>query len=405
MIRAVHAGSFPRVGDRPEQQALRRAYDAHQRGELDDAGLARAADEAVRLVTGEQSRAGMEMVSDGQVRWADPVSHLMGRLTGVRLGGLVRWFDTATFYRQPQATGPISASGPLVADDFKFARAIAPRPVVPTITGPFTLSRLTLPGGPYPGADALLGALTPVMAEEVALLANAGATDIVVEEHWILKEPEGLDALSGALEALAGRRGPARLWLRVSFGDATALYPLLQKLPVDGLILDFTRAPALAELVRRTGSDLPLGLGMVDARNTRIEDSRVIARVVRKLLKRIPGTAWLTTSCGLEYLPLDRAREKLGLVARVSALVAGRKAPKAAGRSARRSAKRRRSPGAPCRGKGSRNSGWTSPSCPRRRWEAFPSPRSWGRPARRSGWAGPRLGRRKSRPGRRPRSG
>jgi 5-methyltetrahydropteroyltriglutamate--homocysteine methyltransferase len=284
------------------------------------------------------------MVSDGQVRWPDAVSHMMGKLAGVKAGGLSRWFDTNTYFRRPVAAGTISAGGLLLVGEFRFARAIAPRPVTVTMTGPFTLSRLTLPGGPYADADGIMDALVPVLAEETGRLADAGATDIVVEEHYLMREPAGLARLQDALEVMAARRGPARLWLRLSFGDSAALYPALQKLPVDGLVLDFTCGPALAEAVARSGSDLPLGLGLVDARNIRQENPGELARLAGKLLKRIPGTAWLTASNGVEYLPRNQARQKMAILARVRDLLNGKRAAKSPARKSRPVRKGRKKP-------------------------------------------------------------
>ena len=57
---------------------------------------------------------------------------------------------------------------------------------------------------------------------------------------------------------------------------------------------------------------------MIDARNTRLEDPTALARQVERLLLRLPGDlCYLTTSCGLEFLPRDRARAKLKLLVQV----------------------------------------------------------------------------------------
>ncbi len=264
------------------------------------------------------------MVSDGQARWHDPVSHVMLRMEGVREGGLARWFDTNTYFRRPRVVGTLASPAPLIADEFKFARAVAPRPVTVTLTGPFTLSRLAIPGGSYAGSNAVLEALALLLAGEVGNLAQAGATDIVVEEHSLVREPAALSRMEDALEVLGGRKGPARLWLRLSFGDCAGLYEKLQGLPVDGLILDFTYGPGLAEIVAGAGSAVPLGLGLVDARNTRLEKPADIARLARRLLRRVAGDSWLTSSCGLEFLPRARAEDKLSLLADVRDLLLGR---------------------------------------------------------------------------------
>lgn len=324
-ILAVHAGGFPRIGDTHEQQRLRDARGSLDRGELPEEKYFDVQNGVIRDALSAQSRAGLDRVSGGQISWHDPVSHLMAGLEGIRSGGLLRYFDTNTYFRQPQVTGPISAKGPLAADEFRFARAISPRPVTATLTGPLTLSRLSLPGGPYPGANELMKALIPVIAGEVGALAGAGAGDIIIEEHCLLREPKSISLLEDSLEVLGGRKGSARLWLRLSFGDITPLYAQLQKLPVDGLMLDFTYSPGLADAVASSGSDLPLGLGLVDARDIRLESPIKTARIAERLIRRIHGgEAWITASNGMDFLPRSRAIEKLELLARIRDLVAGK---------------------------------------------------------------------------------
>jgi len=324
-LRAVHAGGYPRIGDAREQQKLRLAQAAFDRGDIPEDKLVDAQNDMVRGVLSEQAKAGMDLVSDGQIRWYDAVSHMMRKIEGVKIGGLLRYYDTNTYFRQPQVVGPISSKGPLIADEFKFARAISPRPVTATITGPFTLSRLAIPGGPCREADQVMKALVPILADEIGQLASAGADNIVVEEHFLLREPGGLFQVEDALEVLGGRKGPAKLWLRLSFGDSSPLYGKLQKLPVDGLVLDFTYSGRLAEIVSTDGSDLPLGLGLVDARNTRMENPAKLAREAERLVRRVRGSeSWLIASNGLEYLSRPRAAEKLAVLARARDLLAGK---------------------------------------------------------------------------------
>jgi 5-methyltetrahydropteroyltriglutamate--homocysteine methyltransferase len=100
--------------------------------------------------------------------------------------------------------------------------------------------------------------------------------------------------------------------LAVYFGDPAPIYDRLQVLPVDALCLDFTYSPGLAEIVSAEGSVKPLALGLVDGRNTRLEDPRTVAGQLEKIGRRLGSArAWLSPSCGFEYLPRDRAQLKL----------------------------------------------------------------------------------------------
>src|SRR5439155_1233369 len=83
----------------------------------------------------------MDLLSDGQIRWHDPISHVARGLAGFRIEGLLRYFDTNTYYRQPAAVGPIGRERPFLVDAYRFAAAAAtPLPVKGIVTGPVTLA-------------------------------------------------------------------------------------------------------------------------------------------------------------------------------------------------------------------------------------------------------------------------
>src|SRR5436309_14014379 len=143
LILASLLGNYPRIGDRPPEQALRRALQRADREEVPPSAIAEAEDEMTRLALREQAEAGLDIMTDGQIRWHDPVSHVARGLTGFRIEGLLRYFDTNTYYRQPAAVGPIGRERPFLVEAYRFAAAAAPRPVKGIVTGPITLARLS----------------------------------------------------------------------------------------------------------------------------------------------------------------------------------------------------------------------------------------------------------------------
>ncbi|GBC85924.1 hypothetical protein HRbin11_02385 [bacterium HR11] len=84
------------------------------------------------------------------------------------------------------------------------------------------------------------------------------------------------------------------------------------------LVLDFVYSPRLLDVIAAEGSARPLGLGLLDGRNTKLEDPADVLRQLDRLAPRLQGTHHLTTSCGLELLPRDRARAKIERVARIA---------------------------------------------------------------------------------------
>ncbi|MEJ2009703.1 MAG: hypothetical protein P8Z30_16375 [Acidobacteriota bacterium] len=311
-LKLASHSSYPRIGDSPEGQLLRRTIAQREKGEKTDADLRAAQDRMTELAIAEQEAAGIDVVTDGLIRWYDPASHLAGKLTGIHINGLLRFFDTNFYFRQPIVEGKIERTGPMVIDEFVFARGKASRTVKAVLTGPYTLARLSLAKDGGTQLDSLVEQYAKAVAGEVGALADAGATLIQVDEPAILKHPEEFALLESGVRALATQKKSAKLMMAFYFGDVAPLYARLQALPVDALCLDFTYSPGLAGVVAKEGSSKSLALGLIDGRNTRLENADETARQIEQLLPAIKAdNAYLTSSCGLEYLPRDRAQLKL----------------------------------------------------------------------------------------------
>ena len=98
-LRLASVGSYPRIGDAPELQILRRATAALDRGDRNMADLLEAENEMTRRAISEQLKAGLEVITDGQIRWYDPISHIASRLENVKIAGLQRYFDTNFYFK------------------------------------------------------------------------------------------------------------------------------------------------------------------------------------------------------------------------------------------------------------------------------------------------------------------
>ena len=305
--------SYPRIGDDPERQLLRRTIAQYDKGEKTDDAVRAAQERMTELALAEQTEAGLDLVTDGQIRWADPISHLAGKLSGVRVNGLLRFFDTNFYFRQPVVEGRAERTEPLLLEEFRFAREKSARPVKAVLTGPYTLARFSVGAHGSPsGFEKILEGYTAALAAEVAALAAAGATVIQVEEPALLRHLDDFPHFEQSLTALAMSKDSAQLALALYFGDPAAVYDQLQTLPVDILGLDFTYGARLVDRVASNGSARTLMLGLVDGRNTRLEDPVAVARELEKLARGADlNRAYLGPSCGLEYLPRDRARQKL----------------------------------------------------------------------------------------------
>jgi 5-methyltetrahydropteroyltriglutamate--homocysteine methyltransferase len=267
-------------------------------------------DEVTVEVIGEQAQAGLDIITDGQIRWEDDQTYFARRMDGFSISGLIRYFDTNTYYRQPVVEGPVRWRESAVAGDYEFAAVQSPAPVKAAVTGPYTLAALSA-NHHYGSLRELVLALATELRNEVLALERAGAPVIQVNEPAILQQKEDFPLLRQALEAMMdGVRTEAHLY--TWFGDIDGVYPQILELPFAAIGLDFAKGPANWDVIARQPFTKKLGLGIVDARNTRLESVEEIVGAVRRASAIVsPDMIYVNPSCGLEYVPREVAQAKL----------------------------------------------------------------------------------------------
>jgi 5-methyltetrahydropteroyltriglutamate--homocysteine methyltransferase len=323
LLTANHSG-YPRIGSRPDEQVLRHAIAQRDRGEKTDADVRTAEDQLVLLALQDQEEAGLDVVTDGLIRWNDPISHLVSKLEGTCVDGLHRYFDTNSYFRRPVVCGKPARSRPLVLDEFQWAAQRSARQVKAVLTGPLTLARLSLQEFEPVDIASLVFPYADALSAEVAELTAAGARAIQIDEPCLAKYPSDLPFAREALALIAARKGNTELGLATYFGDAAPVYSKLQEFPFDTLVFDFTYSQNLQQVIEAEGSAKPLAFGLLDGRNTKIEDKTAVARRLERMLSRVTAErCYLTTSCGLEYLPRDRAQLKLRHLTSIKNLLLG----------------------------------------------------------------------------------
>jgi len=303
-------GNYPKIPDRPRPPKLRSAIARFDRGEIAADELRRVEDEVTVEVMQEQAEAGLDIITDGQIRWEDDQTYFARRMDGFSISGLIRYFDTNTYYRQPVVEGPVRWRESAVAGDYEFAAVQSPAPVKAAVTGPYTLAALSA-NHHYGSLRELVLALATELRNEVLALERAGAPVIQVNEPAILQQKEDFPLLRQALEAMMdGVRTEAHLY--TWFGDIDGVYPQILELPFAAIGLDFVKGPANWDVIARRSFTKKLGLGIVDARNTRLESVEEIVGAVRRASAIVsPGMIYVNPSCGLEYVPREVAQAKL----------------------------------------------------------------------------------------------
>ena len=308
-------GNYPKIPNKPRPARLRNAINKRDRGEITDAEL-----EAVRIevtvdVINEQIAAGIDVITDGQVRWDDDQTYVAGRMKGVEIGGLQRYLDTNTYYRQPEIAGDIKFDKPVLAGDWKFAQSKSSRPVKAIVPGPYTLAALSLDKR-YKSRAKLAVAFAEALRGEVDALVDAGCKHVQVNDPVIVFNKEDYPVFRDAITRLLGGVKGAETSVYTWFGDCAGILGPMQDLPVDVIGLDFVWGKANWDALKGLKFQKKLGFGIVDARNTRLESARYIAEAIKRMSDHVPPERlYVNPSCGLEYVPRETAFDKLKVLA------------------------------------------------------------------------------------------
>ena len=322
-MKTTVVGSYPKVTD-DNRENLPGVIDRWQKQQVGDADVEAALQATTRRAIQEQERAGLDLVTDGHIRWEDLTHPVGAKLKHVRLGGLRRFFDNNVYYRRPLVTGTPTWTGPILVDWFTQAKGMATKPVKVVLPGPLTFTVLAEDqrnGAAKP--EGLLREMAAALRKEVEALVAAGATQIQLDEPAL--EPNqplaeaGIRAINEVFQGIQATR-----WVACYFFDVSPILPKMAAIQADVLSLDLVTGPRVAA----QAASLPqaLALGVLDARNTRLESPEEVARLVEQAAKGRLDRTWLTPNGGLEFLPHGRTLKKLELLVAVARQFAGQPA-------------------------------------------------------------------------------
>lgn len=317
-IRTTVIGSYPKVTEKGTDN-LPRVIDRWQRKLVSDADLEEEVQKVIRRVLAEQADVEIDLITDGQIRWED-MPHAVARdARGIRRGSLRRLFDNNVYYRRLEVGDPVEWKESQALSEFRFASQTAGRPVKVALPGPVTLvSSTELKERQTP--EKMLELYSDLLRREVEALAEAEVPAIQLDEPaWSPSEPllkQGKEAVGRIFEGVKAQR-----WLALYFQDVSVLVPeLLDLKEVDVLSLDLVsgreRNPELLERVREAiqkgNWSGELALGLLDARNTRLESLDEVRREIEAFSGVIPAERlWLCPNTGLEFLPHEATLRKL----------------------------------------------------------------------------------------------
>lgn len=322
-MKTAVSGAYPKISDDRAGQELRRALHRLDRGEIDRRELDRILDATAERAIREMESASIDVPNHGLIRWEDSFSPFVGVWTNVERGALERYFDNNTYFRVPVVTGPIRVEGQATVEEYTFASSKATRRVKAAVCGPLTFARLA-EDRHFGDRARLAQAAAAALREEIRALEKAGCDLIDVDEPALVRWPEDISLAPSVYQILA-EGTKAALALQLPMFAADPIVRRLAKLPFAQFGVDLrSRETRVLDSI----SELPgtVVLGVVDARNTRLEDAAELAREIDVAARRLsPDRIWLSPTTSLEYLPHDVA------VAKLNTLVAGARAALTAG--------------------------------------------------------------------------
>jgi 5-methyltetrahydropteroyltriglutamate--homocysteine methyltransferase len=288
--------------------------------------LEEAQDDATRIAVQDMERAGVDVVTDGEMRRESYSNRFATALDGVDLDEPGVALDrTGHENPVPRVVGPIRRTGPVETRDAEFLRSLTERRIKITVPGPFTMTHQAQ-NDHYPDERSLALAYAEAVNEELRDLKAAGADVVQIDEPYLQARPEpardyAVEAINRALDGIEGETV-----LHTCFGyahivkDRPTGYPFLRELGdcvATHLSLEAAQ-PDLDPEVLRDVPDQTIVLGVLDLGANEVEAPALVADRIRKALDVVPPHRLVVApDCGMKYLPRERAFRKL------EAMVAG----------------------------------------------------------------------------------
>ncbi len=292
--------------------------------------LEQAMDDATILAIRDQERAGLDIITDGEMRRESYSNRFATALDGVDLDNPGVALDRSGEPNPvPRITGRISRRHAVEVRDVEFLRANTDRPIKITVPGPFTMSQQAQNDFYEDEAEMARDYAVAVNAEIRDLFA-AGADIVQIDEPYMQARPEkarayGLEALRVALDGIEGRTA-----LHICFGYAALIHerpegynflPELAGTALDEVSIETAQSNLDCAILEKLPGKTIM-LGVLDLSTHEIETPETVATRIRRALPHVPAERLVVApDCGLKYLPRDVAYGKMTAMAAGAAIV------------------------------------------------------------------------------------
>lgn len=297
------------VGIHPRTEELVRASREFERGRLSREAYENEVRKCISSVIEEQRRLGFSQVIDGMVKWEDIFRPFSRVLEGVEAGPLTRFFDNNTFFRRPVIRGKIEYRG-------GFPNYLSEGVEKAIVPGPYTFTDLSQ-NESYSSKLELMWDYADALKVIVKELKQKEITFIQLNEPSLVYRYKRREASDDELEVIATCFREISNVMKASvhlyFGECSEAAKKLAERGVEPIGVD------MIETEHENLLDVPakLILGVVDARNTYMEEVDRIA----ELVSEIGNAVGISPNCDLEFLPYEQARRKMQILKRVLEVV------------------------------------------------------------------------------------
>jgi len=293
--------------------------------------LEQAQDDATLVAIRDIERAGIDIVSDGEIRRESYSNRFATALDGMDLDNPGTALDrTGHPNPVPRVVGPIRRTRAVEKRDVEFLRANTDRTIKATLPGPFTMSQQAQDDY-YEDEEELAMALAAAVNEEVRDLFAAGADIVQLDEPYLQARAEkaerfALKAINRALEGIEGTTA-----LHTCFGYAHIVhnrpkgYPFLEPL-ADATVDQISMESAQQNVdlgVLKSLNGKTLIVGVIDlADESAVESQELVVSRIKNALRFVDADRLIVApDCGMKYLPRETAFGKLKVLAEAAAAV------------------------------------------------------------------------------------
>ena len=287
---------------------------------IPDAFLAEAQDDATRLAIQAQEAAGLDIITDGEIRRESYSNRFATALEGVDIDNPGSALDRSGHPNPvPRIVGPIRRRHPVEVDDLKFLKRHTARAVKMTVPGPFTMSQQAQ-NDYYPSDEAAALDYAAAVNEEIRDLFAAGADIVQIDEPYMQARPEkarayGLKALNRALDGIDGTTA-----VHICFGYAAIIHerpsgysflPELAGCSCRQISIETAQSGLdCAVLAKLPGKKIMVGC--IDLSNMKVETPQIVVERIKRALPYVAQeNVILAPDCGMKYLPREVAEAKL----------------------------------------------------------------------------------------------